>query len=60
MGFKIETVHREYAPDQHEIDFKYCEALQAADRIETFKIVVKFIAVKYNIYVKFMPKPLFQ
>lgn len=60
MGFNIEAAHHECAPGQHEIDFKYYEALQAADRIETFKMVVKSIAAKYNMYATFMPKPLFQ
>ena len=44
MGFEIEASHHEVAPAQHEIDFKYGEALRTADNIETFKLVVKTIA----------------
>ncbi|WP_390404812.1 type I glutamate--ammonia ligase [Lacticaseibacillus jixiensis] len=58
MGFEVEASHHEVAPGQHEIDFKYADALDAADRIQTFKLVVKSIARKYNLYATFMPKPL--
>ena len=43
MGFEIEASHHEVAPAQHEIDFKYTDALHTADNIETFKLVVKSI-----------------
>lgn len=59
MGFEIEASHHEVAPGQHEIDFKYSDAVQAADQIQTFKLVVKTIARKYNLHASFMPKPLF-
>lgn len=58
MGFDVETSHHECAPGQHEIDFKYSEALRAADNIETFKLAVKSIAEKHNMFASFMPKPL--
>ena len=58
MGFEVEASHHEVAPGQHEIDFKYTDALQAADNIQTFKLVVKSIARQYNLYATFMPKPL--
>lgn len=58
MGFKIETAHHENAPGQHEIDFKYSDALSAADNIITFKLVVKVIAKKYGLHATFMPKPI--
>lgn len=57
MGFDIETSHHEMAPAQHEIDFKYDEALQTADNIMTFKLVVKTIAKRHGLYATFMPKP---
>ena len=41
MGFEIEASHHEVAPGQHEIDFKYADAIKAADQIQTFKLVVK-------------------
>ncbi len=58
MGFEIEAAHHENAPGQHEIDFKYSDALSAADNIVTFKLVVKVIAKKYGLHATFMPKPL--
>ncbi|MTI81795.1 MAG: type I glutamate--ammonia ligase [Firmicutes bacterium] len=57
MGFKIEASHHEVAPGQHEIDFKYDEALRTADNWITFKDVVKNIAKQHQLFATFMPKP---
>lgn len=57
MGFEIEASHHELAPAQHEIDFRYDEALTAADNIMTFKLVVKTIAKRHGLHATFMPKP---
>ncbi|MFD1851828.1 type I glutamate--ammonia ligase [Oceanobacillus bengalensis] len=59
LGFDIEASHHEVAPGQHEIDFKYQDALKACDDIQTFKLVVKTIARKHGLHATFMPKPLF-
>ncbi len=59
MGFEIEASHHEVAEGQHEINFKYADALTAADYTVTFKWVVKSIAKKYNLHATFMPKPIF-
>ncbi|WP_417900485.1 type I glutamate--ammonia ligase [Bacillus haimaensis] len=59
MGFEIEASHHEVAPGQHEIDFKYADAITACDDIQTFKLVVKTIARKHGLHATFMPKPLF-
>lgn len=59
MGFEIEASHHECAPGQHEIDFKYGEALNAADNIMSFKLAVKSIADKHGLHATFMPKPIF-
>lgn len=59
MGFEIEASHHECGPSQHEIDFKYDEAVKSADNIITFKYAVKKIAAKHNLYASFLPKPLF-
>jgi len=59
MGFEIEASHHEVAPGQHEIDFKYANALHAADQILTFKLVVKTVAHKHGLHATFMPKPLY-
>jgi glutamine synthetase len=57
FGFEVEALHHEVAPSQHEIDFKYSDALKTADRLLLFKIIVKTIALKHNLHATFMPKP---
>ena len=57
MGFEVEAAHHEVSPSQHEIDFKYADVLTTADRVQTFKLVVKTIAIKHNLHATFMPKP---
>ena len=59
MGFEIEASHHEVAEGQHEIDFKYEEALTAADNILTFRMAVKTISQNYGLHATFMPKPVF-
>ena len=59
MGFEIEASHHEVAPGQHEIDFKYSDALDIADKIQTFKFVVRTIAQRHGLHATFMPKPIF-
>jgi len=59
MGFEIEASHHEVAEGQHEIDFKYGEALKVADGIMTFKMVVKTVAQRHGLFATFMPKPVF-
>ena len=59
MGFEIEASHHEVAAGQHEIDFKYADALTAADNIMTFKLAVKTLAQKNGLHATFMPKPIF-
>lgn len=59
MGFEVEASHHENAPGQHEIDFKYSDALDVADKIVTFKLVVRTIAQRHGLHATFMPKPVF-
>ena len=59
MGFEIEASHHEVAAGQHEIDFKYTDALTTADNIMTFKLAVKTLAQKNGLHATFMPKPVF-
>ena len=59
MGFEIEASHHEVAAGQHEVDFKYADALTAADNIMTFKLAVKTLAQKNGLHATFMPKPVF-
>ncbi|WDL97296.1 type I glutamate--ammonia ligase [Alicyclobacillus sp. ALC3] len=59
MGFEIEASHHEVAPGQHEIDFMYADALEAADDIATFRLVVKTVARQHGLHATFMPKPVY-
>ncbi|MCD6170360.1 MAG: glutamine synthetase [Candidatus Latescibacteria bacterium] len=59
MGIPVEYSHHEVGASQHEIDMKYTDALQMADNVITYRIVVKEIARKHGVYATFMPKPLF-
>jgi glutamine synthetase len=58
MGFEVEAAHHEVAPSQHEIDFRYADALRTADNIVTFKFVVKTVAMQHGLHATFMPKPI--
>ncbi|MCI3029917.1 type I glutamate--ammonia ligase [Desemzia sp. C1] len=59
LGFEIEASHHEVAPGQHEIDWKFANAVEACDNIQTFKLIVKTVARKHGLHATFMPKPLF-
>ena len=59
MGFEIEASHHEVARGQHEIDFKYDQALVTADNVITFKEVVKTTAQRHGLHATFMPKPIY-
>lgn len=58
MGFDIASSHHESAPGQHEIFIKEDNALAMADKIATFKFVVRTIAQRHGLHASFMPKPL--
>lgn len=59
MGFEVEAGHHEVAPGQHEVDFRYADALMTADHLATFKFVVRNIAWQHGLHATFMPKPIF-
>ena len=59
MGIGVEYSHHEVAPSQHEIDLRYTDALTMADNAMTYRLVVKEIALRHNVYATFMPKPIF-
>ena len=59
MGFEVEAAHHEVAPGQHEIDFKYADAVTTADRVSTFRFIVKKVALDHGLHATFMPKPIF-
>ncbi|MDD1719064.1 MAG: type I glutamate--ammonia ligase [Methanoregulaceae archaeon] len=58
MGFEIEMSHHEVASSQHEIDFKYGDALLTADRVITFKFAAKALALREGLHATFMAKPI--
>jgi glutamine synthetase len=59
MGFEIEAAHHEVARGQHEIDFRYEDALKTADNIATFRWVVRKVAKDHGLHATFMPKPVY-
>ncbi|WKY47885.1 glutamine synthetase family protein [Eubacteriaceae bacterium ES3] len=58
MGFEIESSRHEKGPGQHEIDFEYDTALCSADKLMTFRTVVKTISQRNGIHASFLPKPI--
>ena len=59
LGIPVEYSHHEVAPSQHEIDLKYKDALTMADSTILYRLVVKEVALKNNVYATFMPKPVY-
>ncbi len=59
MGIMVEASHHECAPGQHEIDFRYADALTSADNAVTLKYTVRAIANSFNLCASFMPKPIY-
>jgi glutamine synthetase len=59
MGIKVERAHHEVATGQHEINFRYADALTSADNCMTFKYVVKAVAQEHGLHATFMPKPIY-
>ncbi len=58
LGIDVEVSHHEVAPSQHEIDLRFDGALEMADKVQTYKTVVKEIATQHGVYATFMPKPI--
>ncbi len=59
LGLKPEVLHHEVGKAQHEINFRYGEALRTADNIVSFKYVVRAVAEMHGLHATFMPKPLY-
>jgi len=59
MGLEVEVGHHEVAIGQHEIDFRFADALRAADNVLTLKYTVKAIAAQHGLIASFMPKPIY-
>jgi glutamine synthetase len=59
LGLQVEMSHHEVADGQHEIDFKYGDALKTADSALTLKYTFKAIASMHGLHASFMPKPIF-
>jgi glutamine synthetase len=58
LGIDVEYSHHEVGISQHEIDLRFDDALKMADKVQTYKTVVKEIATKHGVYATFMPKPI--
>ncbi|MFK5883843.1 MAG: type I glutamate--ammonia ligase [Candidatus Izemoplasma sp.] len=58
LNFKMEASHHEVAPGQHEITFEFESALEVADKLQLFKLVVKNVAIRHGLHATFMPKPI--
>lgn len=58
FGINVEASHHEVALGQHEIDFRYGDALKTADNGTTLRFVLKAVAQKHNLHATFMPKPI--
>src|SRR5215210_3456141 len=59
LGIPVEYTHHEVGPSQHEIDMRFADGLDMADRTMTYRIAVKEVAMTHGYYATFMPKPLF-
>src|SRR5438067_11718811 len=57
LGIVVEASHHEVAIGQHEIDFRYDDAMRTADNAVTFRTTLKAIAQRHGLYATFMPKP---
>jgi glutamine synthetase len=57
MGIEIEALHHEVALGQHEVDFRYGEAVETADNTNSIKMIIKTVAAKNDMTATFMPKP---
>jgi glutamine synthetase len=58
LGISVEFSHHEAGPGQSEIDLRYADALTTADNIQTFRTVIKEVAIEEGVYATFMPKPI--
>jgi glutamine synthetase len=58
MGLRVEYSHHEVGISQHEIDLRFDSAMEMADKVQTYKTVVKEVATRHGVYATFMPKPL--
>lgn len=58
MAIRPESSHHEEGPGQNEIDFRYSDALTAADNAMTFQTTVKTIAYRNGLWADFSAKPL--
>jgi len=59
LGIEVEALHHEVAPGQHEIDFRYADALKTADNAVSLRVALKAIAQRHGLYATFMPKPIY-
>ena len=58
LAFENEKDHPEVAPSQFELNYKYCDALIAADQLQLYKLVARQVAANMNMTSSFLPKPI--
>ena len=58
MGIHPESSHHEEGPGQNEIDFRYSDALSAADNTMIFQRVARTVANRNGLTADFSPKPI--
>lgn len=57
LGFENEKDHPEVAPSQFELNYSYCDALQAADQLQLYKLMARQVAANMGMTASFLPKP---
>jgi len=59
LGINTYTSHHEVSDGQHEMNFRYDDAITTADRVITLKYITKVIATKHELHASFKPKPMY-
>ena len=57
LGFLNEKDHPEVAPSQFELNYRYCDAILAADLLQLYKLTARQIAANMGCTASFLPKP---
>ncbi len=58
LGFENEKDHPEVAPSQFELNYRYCDALLAADQVQLYKLTARQVAANLGMTASFLPKPI--
>lgn len=58
LGFENEKDHPEVAPSQFELNYRYADAVTAADQLQLYKLVARQVAASNGYTASFLPKPI--